>query len=449
MLGAMSGIPFAPGPRPLHMLRWWLRPLPFMERGAAELGDLFQFHIRGLGDIVLVRSPEHIRQIFAADPAVLAAGEANRILLPVLGRHSMLLLDRQEHLRQRRLLMPPFMGERMASYADTVQQCTVRALRPLPFDRAFRLQPIMQAITLDVILRAIFGLGDSPEDAGIFAALTRAFQVPIPFLALVPAFQFDVPLSPYRRLKREVGGVEQIIDRLIARRRSDPAASNRTDILSLLLAARDEDGQPMADEEIRDELKTLVAAGHETTASALAWTFDRILAEPHVLEKVLSEVKEATAQGSTAAGLAKLEYLDAVIKEALRLRPIIPIVARVVKAPFELGGHVIPPGTVLAPCIYLAQRRPESFPEPERFFPERWIGKKVDPNTWLPFGGGGRRCIGMGFALLEMKIVLATVLSRVRLRAASPEQERPVRRGITLIPEHGTRVLLSPLAEAA
>ena len=445
----MPSVPSVAGPDALHALAWWLRPLDFLDRCAAHYGDLFQFRLPGLGHIVMVRSPEHIKQIFAADPAVLAAGEGNRILLPVVGPHSILLLDRQEHLRQRRLLMPPFMGERMASYADTVQRCTVRALQPLPVERPFSLHPAMQALTLDVILRAVFGLGDRPEDAAVVAGLTHAFSLPFSFVALTPALQFDVPLSPYRRMKREVASVDRILHRLIDERRNGGDAANREDILSLLLGARDEDGQPMTNDELRDELMTLVAAGHETTATALAWTFDRLLSEPQVLAKVQAEVEQATAQGVNAAGLAKLEYLDAVVKEVLRLRPIIPIVARVVKAPFDLGGHAIAPGTVLAPCIYLAQRRPENFPEPARFWPERWLGKKVDPNTWLPFGGGGRRCIGMGFALLEMKVALATVLTTVKLRAAAPKPERAVRRGITLMPAHGARVVMSSRNAAA
>jgi cytochrome P450 len=241
------------------------------------------------------------------------------------------------------------------------------------------------------------------------------------------------------------GETDALLMAEIAARRDAPDAAARGDILSLLLQARHEDGAPMTDAELRDELITLLVAGHETTATALAWAFQLILERDDVRARLEAELEEAAAQGGgriDPARLAGLEYLDAVVKETLRLRPILPIVVRLAKAPVTVGGWTIPAGVRLAPCIYLAHRRPESYPEPDRFRPERFLGAKVDPYTWLPFGGGIRRCIGIHFALFEMKVVLATVFSSARLRLAPGPAPTIRRRGITLAPSNGTRVVL-------
>jgi cytochrome P450 len=425
---------------------WWLRPFDFLDRCAAEYGDTFRLRFLNLGNLVMVSAPEHIRQVFSAPPDVLLAGEGNKILEAVVGSNSMLLLDGPDHLRHRRLLMPPFMGERMNAYGRIIQECTLATLRSIPTDREIALHPSMQAITLQVILKAIFGLESVRAESEPAATLIESFRESPSFLALLPALQIDVPPFPFHRLKTQMAGVNRVIYALLEDRRKSRDLSTRADILSLLLGARDEAGQPMTDIELRDELMTLVAAGHETTATALAWTFQRLASEPEVLRKVVAEVSEAKTSMDGPAAFAKLEYLDAVIKEVLRLRPIIPIVARIVRAPYEIAGATLPVGTMLAPCIYLAHRRAETYPDPLRFDPDRWIGKKPDPNAWLPFGGGGRRCIGMGFALYEMKIILATILANVSLRTTSGKPERPVRRSVTLAPAKGARVVLSKLA---
>lgn len=429
------------------MLQWGMRPLPFLEECARRFGDQFTVRFAGLGTAVFVTSPELIKQVFTGDPKVLHAGEANEILRPVLGSSSLLLLDEAAHLRQRRLLLPPFHGERIASYADLMREITEAHLATWPAERPFSIHPAMQSITLDIILRAVFGLADGPQMKDLAAKLVELFTPPPALMIFLPQLHHDVALNPYRIFYRRREIVYRIIHAILTERRKSSDLAARTDILSLLLAARDEDGRPMTDDEIRDELMTMIAAGHETTAATLAWAFERILALPDVAAKVHAELAEVTGGGRVEpAMLPRLAYLDAVVKETMRLRPILPIVIRRLAAPFTIGGHTLPAGASVVPCIYLTHRRADLYPDPERFAPERWLDdKKLDPYAYLPFGGGIRRCIGMAFALYEMKIILATVLSRAALRL--PGGAEPIiRRGITLAPKDGTRVVMDRAA---
>lgn len=433
-----------PGPRSptlVQTARWWRRPVELLEECGRRFGDLFTLRLASLGDVVLVSSPELVKQVFTADPAVLCAGQGNELLRPLLGRHSVLLLDGAEHVRHRRLLMPPFVGERMAVYAHTMQKSTLAALRSFPVGRPFSLHPAMQEISLDVILHAIFGLDDGPTLGRFAELLLDLFRDPPSFLLLLPPLHIDAPLSPYRRFIRARKVLDCAIYQLIDERRHAPDLAARSDILSLLLSASGEAGQPLSDEEVHDELMTMMVAGHETSSTALAWTFERILSEPSVLERALAEVQEVQDVGP--ASLAKLQYIDAIVKETLRLRPIIPAVARTAVAPFALAGYEIPAGTAVWPCIHLVQRRAEIYPEPERFRPERFLDENApDTYTWVPFGGGTRRCLGASFALMEMRVVLARVLERASLRPASPELDRVQFRAITLAPRHGVQVAL-------
>lgn len=390
--------------------------------------------------MVVVSAPEPIKAVFTGDPAVLQAGKANEILRPIVGGSSVLLLDGPPHLRQRRLLTPPFMGERMAVYGDIVRRATISALAALPVGRPFRLHPVMASVTLDVILHAVFGIDDAGTRRTFAALLEGFFRDPPSFLLLLPALRIDAPGSPYRRFLRARGMVDRAILDLVAERRRATDLGARSDILSLLLSARDEAGQPMTDEEVHDELMTIIVAGHETSATALSWAFERLLREPATLDRAVAEVGAEPAAGLADA---RLEYIDAIVKETLRLRPVLPVVGRRLAAPFALAGYTLPPGTMIFVSAHLAHRRAAAYPEPERFHPERWLGARVDPYTFLPFGGGIRRCIGMGFALYEMKVVLATVLSRARFRAADPAPEQVARRTVTLIPSEGTRVVLT------
>ena len=415
-------------PAAAQTARWIARPLPYLDECARKFGDIFTVRWVGAGTMVMVSSPELVKQVFTADADVLYAGQGNALLEPMVGKHSLLTLDGAEHLRQRRLLLPSFHGERMQAYAGVMREVTAASLETWPLGKPFALHPLTQSITLDVILRTVFGMGDM---GALRQKLVKLLNLSSNPLTIVPAFmQFDffnvVPWAGISKLKH---AIDAMIYEEIARRRKTPTGGN--DVLSLMLEARDEQGNGMTDVELRDELITLLLAGHETTATALAWTFERLLANPVTLERLRADI---------AAG--NDEYLDAVIKEALRARTILPIVARFVKKPFQLGEWTIPPGVRITPCIYLVHMRPDLYPEPEKFKPERWLGVKPDPYAWFPFGGGIRRCLGMAFALFEMKIVLATVIPRVRMRLFDKRPVRVVRRSITLAPSGGTRVVL-------
>jgi len=378
----------------------------------------------------VVADPDLIKQVLTADPETLRAGEGNATLLePMLGRFSLLTLDGADHLRQRRLLLPAFHGERMKAYATVMAEACETSIDSWPTGRPFALHPMMQAITLDVILRTVFGLGSGERQGELRASMVALLDIATrPWLLFPGLFGVDPFAIPWLRLARLKRRVDQALYDIIAERRRRPTGG--ADVLSMMLEARDQDGSPMTDVEVRDELVTLLLAGHETTATALAWTFDQLLSHPAALARVRADL-------ATGAD----DYLDAVIRETLRVRPILPLIGRVVARPYELGGYTLPVGARIAPSIFLAGHRPAAYPEPDRFLPERWLGVKPDPYTWLPFGGGIRRCIGMAFAQLEMKVVLETVVRRTRLRAVAGPA-RVVRRGITLAPSGGTRVVL-------
>jgi len=442
-----------PGPREpgfLQLLQFTQRPLPWLDACARRYGDPFTARFFGLGTFVLCAAPELIKQIFTGDPDVLHAGKANAILEPLVGKTSVLLLDGAPHLRQRRLLLPPLRGERMFAYADLIAEITSAAIAAMPRDQPFALHGAMQSITLDVILRAVFGLEQGARMAELRRLLVVMLEPPPAIVAFLPPKYLDFPLSPYRIFLRRVAAVDHKLHAILAARMANPQPPGN-DILSLLLASRDEAGAAMTRDELRDELITMLVAGHETTATALSWTFACLLEHPDVGARLASELDGAFRGNGKldADALSSLDYLDAVIKESLRLRPILPDVVRKVQAPMEFAGFTIPAGVHLTPCIHLAHRRPESYPEPLAFRPERFLGGRVDPYAWLPFGGGIRRCLGMAFALYEMKIVVGVMWSRLRMRLARPGPVRVVRRTLTLAPEGGTRVVIEGARRAA
>ena len=422
-----------PGPSTpalVQIARWIANPLALMDAGRRRYGDVFTLRSVGERRVVIVGDPRLIREVFAASGEVLRAGAGNAVLLePMLGKHSLLTLDGAEHLRQRRLLLPAFHGERMQAYAAVMREITEASLATWPRGEPFALHPLMQAITLDVILQTVFGLGSAGRHGRLRALLVEFLELAAnPWLVFAGLLAVDPFRLPWLRLARLKRAIDAALYAVIAERRRGPAGG--TDVLAMMLEARDEHGAPMRDVEIRDELVTLLLAGHETTATSLAWTFDRLLAHPHVLARLRAEL---------AAG--RDDYLDAVIRETLRVRPIVPLVGRQVAAPFRLGPWTLPVGTQVAPAIYLAGHHAATYAAPERFEPERWLGVKPDPYAWLPFGGGIRRCIGMAFAQLEMRVVLEVVIARARLRLDGGPA-RIVRRGLTLAPHGGRRVRL-------
>ena len=409
-----------------------------------KYGDAFTLRLMNLGTFVFFRKPGPIKQVFTADSDVLRTGEAQSDLAPLVGDRSILMLDGAAHLRERRLMMPPFHGDRMHAYAIEMRDFADDAIDVWPDGSAFTLQGWMQQVTLSVILRTVFGLREGPRFSAMADAIMQTVNGAMSPLVLLASFQHDLfGFTPWARFTRLRSKSDELLFDEIRLRREEGNLDQRVDILSMLMLARREDGSPMSDQELRDELLTLVVAGHETSATALAWAFERVLLHPRVLERALAELDAVVGTDALLPEhLPKLEYIDAILKETLRLRPILPIVVRRVNAPIEIGGWELPVGIKVAPCIYLAQRDPETYPDPDAFRPERWLETKTDPYTWLPFGGGVRRCVGMAFAQYEMKIVMAETLLRTRLRLESGRAERVGRRAITLTPKSGTRVVL-------
>jgi cytochrome P450 len=397
-------------------------------------GDLFTLRMPG-GEIVIgIADPAAVKTVFTADPEALKVGAGgNALLEPLLGSSSLLLLDGGAHVRQRRLLLPPFHGQRMQRYGELMKEIAERSLEQWPRGGPFPLQPRMQAITLDVILRAVFGIEDAERQRELRVVLRSLLdlgQTRLPFLPWLRHWA----RGSWVRFMHEREQLDELLYDEIARRRGEPDGAEREDIFSLLLQARYEDGSPMTDKELRDELLTLLVAGHETTATALAWTFELLFRNEGPRRRLLEELERGVES-----------YLEAVITETLRLRPVIAQLSRKTVAPFELNGYTIPPETLLAPSIYLIHRRPDIYPEPEAFRPERFLDNGPETYSWLPFGGGVRRCIGASFAIFEMKVVLKTILERATLRPASSEPEPPVPRTITFAPKHGAMALLEEL----
>ena len=443
----MMGTNLPPGPRLPSLAQglWFLaRPVGFFDHCRARYGDPFTIRVPSTPPVVLFSAPEAIRAIFTAGDDDVLAGEATAVLRPILGPNSLLLLDGARHLRERRMMMPPFQGDRMRAYAETMRDVTDRALVTWPVGAPFPLLPQTQAITLDVIVRTVFGLREGAAMDTLRDRLRRFVAAAMNPFYLWPPAQIDLgrysPWGRFRRLRHEI---DTLLDVEMTARRT-AGNPERDDVLHLLLAARDEDGQPMADPELRDELMTLLMAGHETTATALAWTMHRILTEPGVMERVRQEVSDAAPSGRLSLdGLGDLAYLDAVIRETLRLNPVIPDVMRLLRRPAHIAGVELPAGIAVAPNIYAAHRRPETWPEPDRFLPERFMGKRPNPYEYFPFGGGMRRCLGMGFALLEMKVVLATLFARAEFALAPGYGVRVVRRNVTWGPSEGMPIVIT------
>jgi cytochrome P450 len=430
------------GPPLLQALRWVQWPLPLMDECAARYGDVFTLRLPQSPPIVLFSHPDAIKTIFTGDEEDLRAGEANFRLGPILGRQSLLLLDGTEHLRERRLLQPPFHGDRMLAYAPVMRDIARDAVARWPLGRPFAIHPEMQGITLDVILRTVFGFDEGPAKRDLRAALLELLTIGSNGQTLLAAQQANGTRAG--AVARFFAARERV-DRLLyaeiaARRHADVA--DRADVLSLLLGATYDDGAPLEDEALRDELMTMLLAGHETTATALAWAVSHVLEHASVQTRLARELADLGPAPWDPQRVLKLEWLDAVCRETLRLTPIVPLVGRRLTRPMTIGGVDLPEGVVAAPCIYLAHRRAERWPEPARFRPERFLDSKPTPYEFLPFGGGVRRCLGMAFALVEMKVVLAEILARVELRAAPGYQVRVVRRSVTLAPAEGMPVVV-------
>ncbi len=406
----------------------------FIDACRRRFGDVVTFRTLFDSQFVMVFNPLLVKELFHGPGEQLRAGEANAMLGPVVGERSVLLLDGSEHLRHRRLMLPPFHGSRMQAFAEAIRRSADLEIGAWPVGEPFALMPSMQSLTLRVIMQAVFGYepGAAEEDLrlrvrGMVEPLARPRS-----MALLAALPMLVGREP--RLNDRFASARRSVDEAlfaeIARRRAlgDEALAQHDDVFSALLLAEDEDGRRLSDQEVRDELVTLLLAGHETTATGLAWCLDLVLHAPAV---------------HAQARHREERYLDAVVKESLRIRPVIPGVGRVVRGePFRLGGYVIPPGIEINPSIRVIHRREDVYPDAGAFRPERFLtDDPPDTYSWIPFGGGTRRCLGASFALMEMRIVLARVLERAALRAANPEPAKVQFRSITLAPRDGVQVI--------
>jgi cytochrome P450 len=412
---------------------WFRRAQWMLSQCAARFGETFTLRILNEGPWVILSNPDHLKQVFTGDPKVFHAGEGNRILLPVLGPNSVLLLDEEEHLQQRKLLLPQFHGARMQSYRDLMAEVAAREIEQWPSGEPYRLRPRMQALTLEIILRAVFGLVEGERIERLRCELRNLLDVlSNPRTVLLPALMGPERLSRFGPFQSFMRRVDRLIYEEIAERRESTDLDDREDILSLLLRARDsESGEPMSDAELRDELLTLLAAGHETTATALSWAVERLARHPDKLARLAREVQAGETR-----------YLDATIIETLRLRPVISLVARRLTQPVQIGEWLLPAGVTVAPSIYLVHRRPDVYPDPERFEPERFLDTAPGTYTWIPFGGGVRRCLGAAFAQFEMAVVLSELVRRWDIEPARTPAEPVMRRAITETPRYNAEVVL-------
>jgi len=417
-------------------------PYGWMVRRWRRYGDVFSSRFPIFGRVVYVADPASVKEVFLGDPETFHAGEANTLALgDALGDHSLLTLDEGRHLSQRKLLLPPFHGASVRRYVDVMAEATEREVATWRVGKEIQLRPRMQAITLEVILRAVFGVRDGAR-MDLFRERIPPLGETTSILNWLPFMDRELGgITPAAKFRRALAAVDELIYAEIADRRAAPD-EDRDDVLSLLLRARHEDGSRMADSELRDELMTLLTAGHETTATGLAWAFERLLRTPRALARLTSSLDDG-------------DYLDAVVKETLRVRPVIVDVARKLTRETEVAGWRLPAGTLVAPAIAVLHARPDLYDSAEEFRPERWLQKDAESYSWIPFGGGVRRCIGASFAQVEMRTVLREVLRRVRLRAPTQRPERGVVRHVTVVPGRGARAIVherlavQPAAELA
>ncbi len=428
-----------PGPRMPALLQTigaWVRPTASMDRNRARYGKRFTIRLLGQPPFVVLSDPDDIKELFMAPPDVLHPGEGARLLEPIVGPNSVILLDEGPHLNQRKLMLPAFHGERMQDLAELMVELTERELDSWPRDQEIELHPRLQRLTLEIVLRAVFGLEQGAELDALRELLTELLAFGESPLSFVPLPRFMAGRGPVGRLERARAQADELIFALIEQRRRE--GSGGVDVLTLLLSAEHDDGSPMSPVELRDELMTALVAGHETTASQLAWAFAQLAREPAVQGRLVEEIHDEDSDE---------QYLTATINEIMRLRPVLPNAEpRLVKQPIEIGGVSYPPGVILTANAHLLHHDPEIYPDPYAFRPERFLeragGRAPGTYTWTPFGGGRRRCLGASFALLEMKLVLRAVLQRCELRPTSERPEVARRRGITISPSRGAQVIL-------
>ncbi len=427
-------LPPEPKSPPLvQTLRWAFRPLPFMQECRQRYGDNFSVRFVSFErPMVMISDPEAVKALYTERSHGLPPGR-EVLLEPILGSRSLLLLEGADHLAHRKLMLPPFHGERMRSYEPALTEIVNAEIDSWPLGETFPIHPGMQAVTLEAILRVVFGISEGSRLSRLRGLLTQVLEeTSSPFTQLIGLATRRFGGRPWARFEGRLEEVDALLYEEIAEHRRREDLEEREDILSALILARYEDGTGLSDTDLRDQLMTLLLAGHETTATALAWTFDLLLRHP----RELARLRESLEAGED-------DYLRATITESLRLRPVVPLAGRRLTVDLESDGLSLPAGTDVTPAIWLTHTRAESYPEPFAFRPERFLDEGPETYAWIPFGGGIRRCLGAAFAEFEMRIALREILSRCELRKADPRPETIARRNITLSPKLGTPVVLT------
>jgi cytochrome P450 family 135 len=432
-----QGLPPGPsGPGWLQTSRWMFRPIEFMEQCRRRYGRVFTLRLGPKHNVTMVADPRLAKDVMAGDPAVFRAGDTNGLFRPVVGSNSILLLDGDAHMRQRKILLPGFGASHGAQFVDQVREITQERLSNWKAGQRLRLQEEMEAISFASIMRVVFGEHSEDSHAELRRLIPDMMDRCDSPLTLMPWFRRELAGgSPYARLMRVVDEIDTLLYETISERRADPMTQLRDDTLSLLLRAEHEDDSPLSDQEIRDEILTMVMAGYETTTSGCAWALERLLRSPDKLERLTAEIENGEDDA----------YLDAVVKETLRVRPVVPVVARHLAEAIELDGYRIPAGSTVMVSIYLVHNDADTYPEPKEFQPERFLDGTPNGAAWIPFGGGVRRCIGARLAELEMKVVLTQVLATARLRPLGRSGEGAKRKRFTLAPEGGAAAVVEEL----
>ena len=423
---------------------WLPPPIQLLVMGAAwpqfvaacrrRYGNVFTLRNSMMGTMVYLADPADIKMVFAGDPRIFHAGEANSMLGGLLGDSSVLVIDDDLHRERRRVLMAPFHRDAVARQEAVMAEIAAENITGWPVGLPFPVAPKTSEITLEVILRTVIGASDPARLAALRDVMPKLLNVG-PWTSLAIANPKLLSRRPWRKLRRHMDESDRLLYAEIAERRADPNLDERTDALAMLVRAGADDGSGMSDKELRDQLITLLVAGHDTTATGLAWALERMTRHPDILAKAVAAA-EASALGDPAGD----EYLDAICKETLRIRPVVPDVGRILKEPVEVAGYRLPAGVMVVPSITSVHASDEVYPEPDRFDPDRMVGATLSPSTWLPFGGGNRRCLGAGFAMVEMRIVLREILRRVDLGTTTEAGERTRLKHVILTPRRGARI---------
>ncbi|MGB7442482.1 MAG: cytochrome P450 [Coleofasciculaceae cyanobacterium] len=443
----MNHLPNIPKTAPsLQLIRWITNPFGYLDSCYQEYGDVFTLRLTKGEPIVFLSHPQAIQEVFSLDAKQFDVGRNNGLIRPLVGDNSLILLDGERHQRQRKLLMPPFHGAKIQAYCQQICQITESVTSDWSIGEPISIRTTMQEITLQIIMQVVFGLKEGSRYQQLKPKLAEILDMtgsPLrSSMLFFPFLQQDwgawSPWGKFLRLKQQIN---QLLQAEISDRRNHSELTG-TDILTLMMSAHDEQGVGMTNEELRDELMTLLVAGHETTATALAWAFYWLHSSPSVLSKLLEEL-ETLGDNPDPTELSRLSYLNAVCQETLRLYPVVPIASpRVTKSPLKIMDHQFDADTMLAPCIYLTHHREDLYPEPKQFKPERFLERQYSPSEFLPFGGGNRRCLGYALAMLEMKLVLAKVLSHHQLALVDDKPVKPARRGVTLSPVGGVKMIV-------